>query len=513
LPFERILSGRGLRVVDVNQRFTISRESFGRFVAAIWVFQSVRQSATAQGQRMTAPFSLDLLESVRGIDSGDLPLQAALARITDLAMGIVGGDGAALWLFTPEKRLFQATAATFPEDRQLRTALSSKLQSAGAFGDDPPAKVDLTSTLERYAGLHGSTLAIAILPGHQIAGALAVVSLQSEYFTSASYANLRVLAELAQYAVTKKMASPELRTLLDHSPNENSATGLVTEIGDTSSTERSATAPLAYLHPSPADVRDSQIAIPDASEVRPRIAVDENGGERPQMRPIVQSGSRAIRMARAGTPLLSTLALDAVNDSLMYVREMRVNWRAVKESVPAFAILAIMSFFAGLQTSSRTPFIVSSVNATNEAFTNNSLNQPPPLTRGIGPNQANPIPTQTSHLRITDRDTSTAIAELSKFEVRNLPRAAEYGDDEAAFQLGMLYELGRGFRQDCKKAAEWVTKSAEAGNVAAQYNLGLRYRDGDGVTADAQQARGWLNRAALRKSASARVALSELSSQ
>jgi hypothetical protein len=122
-------------------------------------------------------------------------------------------------------------------------------------------------------------------------------------------------------------------------------------------------------------------------------------------------------------------------------------------------------------------------------------------------------PIQTSHLQITDRETADTIAELSRYEVRTLRRAADYGDDQAALELGTLYELGRGFPQSCSKAAEWVTKAAQEGNPAAEYNLGLRYRDGDGVTANLQQAESWLRKAAAHKNSNAGRALADLSSQ
>jgi TPR repeat protein len=123
------------------------------------------------------------------------------------------------------------------------------------------------------------------------------------------------------------------------------------------------------------------------------------------------------------------------------------------------------------------------------------------------------VPIQTSHLQITDSETGATIADLSNYEVRNLRRAADYGDDEAALQLGMLYELGRGFPQSCSKAAKWVTKAAESGNAAAEYNLGLRYRDGDGVDANIQQAENWLRKAAAHKNSNAGRVLTELPSQ
>ena len=65
-------------------------------------------------------------------------------------------------------------------------------------------------------------------------------------------------------------------------------------------------------------------------------------------------------------------------------------------------------------------------------------------------------------------------------------------------------------KQNCSKAAEWVTKAAEAGYPPAQYNLGLRYKDGDGVTASTAEAEKWLNKAAAGKYRPARVALAKL---
>jgi TPR repeat protein len=123
------------------------------------------------------------------------------------------------------------------------------------------------------------------------------------------------------------------------------------------------------------------------------------------------------------------------------------------------------------------------------------------------------MPTASSHLQVTDPETAATIAELSRHEMRNLQRAAEYGDDEAALQLGMLHELGRGFPQSCRQAAAWVTRAAQQGNAAAQYNLGLRYRDADGVEANLQQAEAWLRKAAARKNLRAIRALAELPSQ
>jgi hypothetical protein len=115
-----------------------------------------------------------------------------------------------------------------------------------------------------------------------------------------------------------------------------------------------------------------------------------------------------------------------------------------------------------------------------------------------------------SHLRITDRATEAAVRILSHYELAGLRRRAEYGDDSAAFQMGMAYEIGRGVPQRCTIAAEWVARAAAENNAAAQYNLGLRYRDGDGVAVDEEQAVKWLQKAASRRNSGAQVALAAL---
>jgi hypothetical protein len=122
-------------------------------------------------------------------------------------------------------------------------------------------------------------------------------------------------------------------------------------------------------------------------------------------------------------------------------------------------------------------------------------------------------PLQVSHMHVTDRATEAAVRTLSRFELAGLRRQAEYGDDSAAFQMGMAYEIGRGVPQGCATAAQWVAKAAREGNAAAQYNLGLRYRDGDGLPRDEDEAVKWLQKAAAQHSSDAQVALAVLTTQ
>jgi TPR repeat protein len=120
---------------------------------------------------------------------------------------------------------------------------------------------------------------------------------------------------------------------------------------------------------------------------------------------------------------------------------------------------------------------------------------------------------EVSHQHITDPTALSAVEQLSRYEIPGLRRRAKYGDESAAFTLGMAYEVGHSVPQNCVEAARWVATAAEAGDVAAQYNLGLRYRDGDGVPANRAESEKWLRRAATRKNRQAKQALRMLASR
>jgi len=72
--------------------------------------------------------------------------------------------------------------------------------------------------------------------------------------------------------------------------------------------------------------------------------------------------------------------------------------------------------------------------------------------------------------------------------------AAERGDPDAEFGLGMLYERGDGqLKQDYKKAAQWYEKAAAHDNIGAQYRLALIASAGAGdFPADLVEAYKWI---------------------
>jgi len=71
---------------------------------------------------------------------------------------------------------------------------------------------------------------------------------------------------------------------------------------------------------------------------------------------------------------------------------------------------------------------------------------------------------------------------------------ADKGDQDAAFNLGQAYRLGRGVPADSGEAKKWFERAARAGHLDAQVSLGLLLFDiGDRAT-----ALMWLKRAADR---------------
>ena len=56
-----------------------------------------------------------------------------------------------------------------------------------------------------------------------------------------------------------------------------------------------------------------------------------------------------------------------------------------------------------------------------------------------------------------------------------------------------MYANGRGVPPDDKQAVHWYTKSAKQGNAVAQYNLGLMYEKGKGLMQNYKKAYMWFN--------------------
>jgi putative methionine-R-sulfoxide reductase with GAF domain len=190
---------------------------------------------------------------------------------------------------------------------------------------------------------------------------------------------------------------------------------------------------------------------------------------------------------------------------------LRSSLRASLKVAPLKAILAIAITFLilkiGLHTLARPSMFSSRTTAReNTLSAAKSDAREAPVAEQFGTSAV----IQVSHTHVTDHATEAAVRTLSPYEIPGLRRRAEYGDDSAAFEMGMAYEIGRGVPQQCATAAQWVTRAAAEGNTAAQYNLGLRYRDGDGVAVDNHEAVKWLEKAAAHRNSGAKVALGVL---
>jgi len=75
-----------------------------------------------------------------------------------------------------------------------------------------------------------------------------------------------------------------------------------------------------------------------------------------------------------------------------------------------------------------------------------------------------------------------------KMALRLITKAVEQKDDDAQYNLGLMYYHGDGVEKDAEKAIELFTKAAEKGHVPAQCKLGYMYITGDGVEEDKAKA-------------------------
>lgn len=75
-------------------------------------------------------------------------------------------------------------------------------------------------------------------------------------------------------------------------------------------------------------------------------------------------------------------------------------------------------------------------------------------------------------------------------------KAAKAGQSDASGRIGILYLEGQGVPQDYSKAYKYLSDAANAGAPAAQYFLALMYEEGHGVSANSTKAMAWYRKAA-----------------
>ncbi len=75
--------------------------------------------------------------------------------------------------------------------------------------------------------------------------------------------------------------------------------------------------------------------------------------------------------------------------------------------------------------------------------------------------------------------------------IRALHSLAEQGNIEAQFNLGLLYDQGRGLPKDKTAALRWYRRAAVQGDMFAHNALGDNYWEGTGVPKDDREAARW----------------------
>ena len=75
---------------------------------------------------------------------------------------------------------------------------------------------------------------------------------------------------------------------------------------------------------------------------------------------------------------------------------------------------------------------------------------------------------------------------------------AKHGDARAQFDLGIMYEYGRGVVQNDVEALNWYRKAANQNVAAAQYRLAVLHENGWGVAQNHAEAVKWYSKAAAQ---------------
>jgi uncharacterized protein len=92
----------------------------------------------------------------------------------------------------------------------------------------------------------------------------------------------------------------------------------------------------------------------------------------------------------------------------------------------------------------------------------------------------------------------------------DMKRLAEQGHADAQYDLGLMYQTGRGVPENYVEAVKWYRLSAEQGFAFAQLNLGLLYTGGDGVPENYLISYVWISVSAAQGNQSAKAVLDEL---
>jgi hypothetical protein len=78
----------------------------------------------------------------------------------------------------------------------------------------------------------------------------------------------------------------------------------------------------------------------------------------------------------------------------------------------------------------------------------------------------------------------------------HLLSAAQSGDAQGQYLVGMLFYFGKGTAKDLGQAVRWLTCAAQQGHADAQYELSQRLFFGEGAPRDPEASAHWRRKAA-----------------
>lgn len=87
---------------------------------------------------------------------------------------------------------------------------------------------------------------------------------------------------------------------------------------------------------------------------------------------------------------------------------------------------------------------------------------------------------------------------------------AKQGNKDAEYNIGVMYEKGRGVDRNPRKAVEWLSKAARQGHATAMAELGILYFEGEAIAADEAKAFALLSSAANQNIPSAQFYLGRI---
>jgi TPR repeat protein len=132
--------------------------------------------------------------------------------------------------------------------------------------------------------------------------------------------------------------------------------------------------------------------------------------------------------------------------------------------------------------------------------------------RGVKASRDKAIEWYTRAAEQDNRKAATRLALMKSNEARFSATtvSASRGEVDSQFNLGNMYEKGIGTSIDYQQAREWYGKAAATGHAKASFSLGLMYHEGTGVKRNNKTAFKWFNDAAGQGSTSAQYYLGKL---